>query len=197
MDKPLAIYHSLMGHLNVPMPSLKKARRISALMGGTNGESTHIGGPKEENTIEEVRFYLHTKAKRPEDTYMSIKVSLFASEIGGQTSILKFDQARVDKMVTVPTHASVGDVTSLLLEKFHVLNGIVDGPDVNEKIKSLRLQGAATEGDVIKYRLALSKQGHGKLLNVEEDNKYFSIKSDKNSFVSNIIFFIISDIFNL
>ncbi|KAI8141534.1 hypothetical protein BJV82DRAFT_560738 [Fennellomyces sp. T-0311] len=159
MDKPLAIYHSLMGHLSVPMPSLKKARRISALMGGVN-DSTHIGGPKEkQEDIEEARFYLYTKAKRPEDGNISIKVSLFASEIGGQTSILKFDQARVDKLVTVPINASVGDVTGLLLDKFHILNGVVDGPDVEDKIKALRLQGA-NDGDAVKYRLSLNKQGH-------------------------------------
>lgn len=157
-DRPLTIYSSLTAHLNTPMPSLKKARRISALMGAS--DSTHIGGPKEGvEEIQEVRFYLYTKAKRPEDGHMSIKVSLFASEIGGNTSILKFDQTRVDKLVTVPIHASVSDVTALVLDKFHILNGIVDGPDAEEKAQSLRLRGA--EDQAIRYQLSVSKQGQG------------------------------------
>ncbi|KAI9319512.1 hypothetical protein BX666DRAFT_2025803 [Dichotomocladium elegans] len=160
-DKPVAIYMSLTDHLNMPMPSLKKARRISALMSGS--EATHIGGPKgNPDDAEEVRFYLYTKARRPEDAHISIKVSLFASEVDGSTSILKYDQARVDKSVTVPVHASVGDVTAILLDKFHILNGIVDGADAAENAKALRIQG--TDGEFVKYQLAVSRQGQEKLL---------------------------------
>ncbi|KAF7729428.1 hypothetical protein EC973_004407 [Apophysomyces ossiformis] len=162
-DKPLAIYHSLTTHLNTPMPSLKKARRISQLMSTT--EATHMGGPKNDvSETEEVRFYLHSKARRidEKDGQVSIKASLFATEVDGATSILKPDQSRADKMVYVTPNALISDVTNLLLQKFHVLNGVVDGVDVDEKIRSLRLQG--TEVDAVKYRLTVSRQGQEYLL---------------------------------
>lgn len=168
MDKPLAIYESLTAHLNTPMPSLRKARRISQLMGSsTSGDSssaTHMGGPKEnqEERVEEVRFYLSTKAKKnqPEEGYVAIKVSLFAADhhqTGSSNGILKPDQTRLDKLVNVPAQASVAQVTSLLLEKFHVLNGVVDGMDV----ESLRVEGGP-EGNAVRYQLTVCIEGQGK-----------------------------------
>ncbi|KAI8380896.1 uncharacterized protein BYT42DRAFT_603975 [Radiomyces spectabilis] len=172
-DKPLTIYHSLTAHLNTPMPSLKKARRISQLMSTT--ENAHMGGPKEGQDVEQVQFYLYTKTRRSEEGHLYIKATLFASEVIGQTSMLKQDQSRIDKVVSIPQYATVGDTTALLLEKFHVLNGVVDGCDMVDKIKSLRLQQA--ENHAVKYRLAASVRGQEfaltpdeKLINVFGEN---------------------------
>lgn len=154
LDRPLAIYHSLTDHLNTPMPSLKKARRISALMAANEG--ARMGGPKEDSEhADEVRFYLHSKTRRSEESQVPIKVSLFAAEVGGYTSMLRPDQTRVDKSVSVPIHATVLDVTTLLLEKFHILNGIAYASEVDEH--TLRLHG----GEAIRYQLCVSRQGQG------------------------------------
>ncbi|KAI8076423.1 uncharacterized protein B0P05DRAFT_545824 [Gilbertella persicaria] len=146
-DKPLEIFHSLTAHLNTPMPSLKKARRISALMGSDN---THIGGPSSHapTTDEEVQFYLYSKTKRTDDGEIQIKVSLFEEE-------------RTDKLVKIASHVLVKDAVPLLLEKFHILNGIVNGMDIN----SLRLDG---DDDVVKYSLAVNRDGQEQLLDLND-----------------------------
>lgn len=140
------------------MPSLKKARRISQLM--ANGDSIHIGTPKPRaEEIDEVRFYLHSKSRRSEEGYISLKASLLATEVDDATnSIFTGEQTRIDKQISVAVHSTVSDVTSLLLEKFHILNGIAEGVDA----RSLRLP--SPEGQAVRYRLHISKQGHGKEL---------------------------------
>lgn len=166
-DKPLEIFHSLTAHLSTPMPSLKKARRISQLMGS---ENTHIGSPsKDQIPVEDqVQFYLLSKTKRAEDGEIQIKVSLFPSE-----SLLwqQHQQAnnadqpkRVDKLVKITSNILIKDAVTLLLEKFHILNGVVAGSEDDDNIKSLRLD----DDDIVKYRLAVNKDGQEYILDLNE-----------------------------
>ncbi|KAI8647421.1 hypothetical protein BD408DRAFT_439251 [Parasitella parasitica] len=160
-DKPLEIFHSLTAHLNTPMPSLKKARRISQLMGS---ENTHIGGPSRESMLlyrDPVQFFLFSKAKRIEDGEIQIKVSLFPSQPQQQQQHCNADQSkRVDKLVKIPSSILIKDVVTLLLEKFHILNGIVAGSTTND-IQSLRLDG----NDVlVQYQLLIHKDGQESFL---------------------------------
>ena len=165
-DKPLEIFHSLTAHLSTPMPSLKKARRISQLMGSDN---THIGGPNKENIHQQqdqVQFFLFSKTKRIEDGEIQIKVSLFPSQPQQQQKQhYNADQSkRVDKLVKIPSNILIKDAVTLLLEKFHILNGIVAGSTTND-IKSLRLDG---DDDLVKYQLFISKDGEESLLDTND-----------------------------
>ncbi|CAO3621349.1 unnamed protein product [Mucor hiemalis] len=168
-DKPLEIYHSLNTHLSTPMPSLKKARRISQLMGssvsgGDNG--THIGGPNKDTaqTEGEVQFYLLSKTKRIEDGEIQIKVSLFPTPLQQEQGELT---KRVDKLVKIPSSILIKDAVTLLLEKFHILNGVVANNTTDDNIKSLRLE-ASSEEDIVKYHLALNEDGQEHLLDLDE-----------------------------
>lgn len=154
-DKPLEIFHSLTAHLNTPMPSLKKARRISQLMGSDN--ATHIGGPNKDtvNDEEQVQFYLLSKTKRIDDGEIQIKVSLYPSQQQ------QHDMKRVDKLVKIPSTILIRDAVTLLLEKFHILNGVAAGVNNHSDIKSLRLE-EGSEQDIVKYHLAVNKDGQGK-----------------------------------
>lgn len=154
-DKPLEMFQSLTAHLNTPMPSLKKARRISQLMGS---ESTHIGGPKKDGPItseDQVQFYLYSKTtRRVEEGEIQIKVSLLSSD--------STTHHRVDKFVKLPSSMAIKDVTSVLLEKFHILNGVVAGS--MDDATSLRL----SKDDLVRYGLAVHRLGQERLLNVDE-----------------------------
>lgn len=158
------------------MPSLKKARRISQLMSTTSGTSTHIGGPSTSSLDGDlnnigVRFYLHNKKRQThEEGMIRIKVSLLHSEMMDHEEIFMHGQTRVDKSLSVPVSGSIGDVTALILERFHILNGIVDGtPDIDEKIKSLRLDGEA-HVQVAIYRLNIFQHGKGRHINTSKEN---------------------------
>ncbi|KAI7907095.1 uncharacterized protein BX663DRAFT_494813 [Cokeromyces recurvatus] len=153
-DKPLEIFHSLTTHLNTPMPSLRKAKRISQLMG--HESQTYIGGPSSDTAHEEeqVQFFLFSKTKRVDDGEIQIKVSSIKAE----------DEKRVDKLVKVPSRMLVKNVIELLLEKFHILNGVVTA--ANDDIKSLRLDGNDT---IIEYGLAMNtKDGEEIMLNLND-----------------------------
>jgi hypothetical protein len=157
-DRPLEIYHSLNTHLSTPMPSLKKARRISLMMGSDN--NTHIGGPSNKDMTGEgeAQFFLLSKTKRIEDGEIQIKVSLFQQqedEYGNEVT------KRVDKLVKIPSSILVKDTVTVLLEKFHILNGVVANNTTDDTIKSLRLE-AGSEQDILKYHLALNEDGQGK-----------------------------------
>lgn len=166
-DQPLSIYRSLTGHLNTPMPSLKKARRISQLMSTASDGTAHMGGPShtasEFSNNSAVRFYLHSKKRTVhEEGVIRIKVSLLQSEIVDQEGLFGPGQTRVDKSLYVPHTGSVGDVAALILERFHVLNGVVDGSsDLDAQIKALRLDGDSQVQAVL-YRLNFFRNGQGK-----------------------------------
>ncbi|KAI9259048.1 hypothetical protein BY458DRAFT_557845 [Sporodiniella umbellata] len=148
-DRPLEIFYSLTAHLNTPMPSLKKARRISQLMGSEN----HMGGPAAESPAEEVQFFLFSKTKRMEDGEFQIKVSLLPCDQVDERN------KRVDKLVKIPCSMLIKDATALLLEKFHLLNGVVaDMTQDEERIQQeLRLGEAST--DLIQYSLVMCVLG--------------------------------------
>ncbi|CAO3614145.1 unnamed protein product [Mucor fragilis] len=162
-DKPLEIFHSLTAHLSTPMPSLKKARRISQLMGSDN---THIGGPTKDTMHQQpdqVQFFLFSKTKRIEDGEIQIKVSLFPSR--PQQQHYNADQSkRVDKLVKMPSSILIEDAVTLLLEKFHILNGIVAGSTTND-IESLRLDG---DDELVKYQLYMNRDGQEHALNATD-----------------------------
>ncbi|KAF1803906.1 hypothetical protein FB192DRAFT_1279741 [Mucor lusitanicus] len=164
-DKPLEIFHSLTAHLSTPMPSLKKARRISQLMGSDN---THIGGPTKETMHQQpdqVQFFLFSKTKRIEDGEIQIKVSLFPSRAPQQQQHYNADQPkRVDKLVKIPSSILIKDAVTLLLEKFHILNGIVAGSTTND-IESLRLDG---DDELVKYQLYINRDGQQHLLDTTD-----------------------------
>ncbi|KAI8372313.1 hypothetical protein EDC96DRAFT_557375 [Choanephora cucurbitarum] len=147
-DKPLEIFNSLTSHLNTPMPSLRKARRISALMGS---DSTHIGGPSQHAPTldEEVQFYLYSKTKRTDEGEIQIKVCLT-------------EETRADKSIKIGSHVLIKDAIPILLEKFHILNGIVAGI---EDISGLRLDG---NDDVVKYRLMIHQNHQERFLELDE-----------------------------
>lgn len=159
-DKPLEIYYSLTAHKVTPMPSLKKARRISQLMSSSDQGGVHMGGPSKDTQVEqdEVSFYLLSKTKRIEDGEIQIKVSLFPSTFQLQQGEIT---KRVDKLVKIPAHIVIKDAVTLLLEKFHILNGIVADHVTEKDIKSLRLEA---DDDIVKYHLALNRDGQGKVV---------------------------------
>ncbi|KAL0081092.1 hypothetical protein J3Q64DRAFT_1756571 [Phycomyces blakesleeanus] len=172
-DKPLAIYHTLTAHLSTPMPSLKKARRISQLM-STTDSMPHMGRPKDGAADPEpVRFYLNAKLRREEKStsinggggLVKIKVCLLSSETSQTNIFFKPDQNRLDKLVSVGPWMLVSEVTTLLLEKFYILNGVVSSQDMDEAVNSLRLQG---EGPAVLYRLAMCQNGQEQLLSPED-----------------------------
>ncbi|KAG1137789.1 hypothetical protein G6F38_011046 [Rhizopus arrhizus] len=163
-DKPLEIFYSLTAHLNTPMPSLKKARRISQLMGSDN----HVGGPaSKEDVHDQVEFFLFSKTKRMEDGEFQIKVSLLPED-----QLVKNE--RIDRLVKIPCSILIKDAVTLLLEKFHILNGVVaDGDDVDEEAKrSLRL----SDDNIAKYRLAIHIQAQEHFLPLNE--KLLSVFGD-------------------
>jgi hypothetical protein len=134
--------------------------------------STHIGGPSYNQASSPtspgadsavVRFYLHSKKRAThEDGVIRIKVSLLKSEMIDQEELFGPGQGRVDKSLFVPHTGSVGDVAALILERFHLLNGVVDGAsDLDDQIKALRLDGGV-EGQAVLYRLNVFRNGRGK-----------------------------------
>lgn len=189
-DKPLEIFQSLTAHLSTPMPSLKKARRISQLMGS---ENTIIGGPSPvENDFrrlssseDQVRFYLFSKVKRSVDEgEIQIKVSLFSSELDSEQQ-QPISTKRVDKLVKLSSMIIVKDAITLLLEKFHILNGISASSN-DSNIENLRLD---EDDDVVRYGLILSNHGVERLLDLDEklihvfgenDNPYIQYRRNSN-----------------
>ncbi|ORZ07635.1 hypothetical protein BCR42DRAFT_151307 [Absidia repens] len=175
-DQPLSIYHSLTGHLNTPMPSLKKARRISQLMSTASDGTAHMGGPSHHTASSElsnhsaVRFYLHSKKRTVhEEGVIRIKVSLLQSEIVDQEGLFGPGQTRVDKSLYVPHTGSVGDVAALILERFHVLNGVVDGSaDLDAQIKALRLDSRDSQVQAVLYKLNFFRNGQEFALDVND-----------------------------
>ncbi|ORX46778.1 hypothetical protein DM01DRAFT_1386118 [Hesseltinella vesiculosa] len=170
-DQPVTIYQSLTGHLNMPMPSLKKARRISQLMSTGDGDA-HIGRPRHQDKEDmddqpAVRFYLHHKRKQVQaDEMLRIKVTLLASEMPDQTHLFSSGLPRLDKSLSVPLHGSVGDVAALILERFHVLNGVVDGsPELEDRIEALRLDGDHSPAF---FRLIVVQYGQERTLHVND-----------------------------
>ncbi|KAI8997213.1 hypothetical protein BDB01DRAFT_770279 [Pilobolus umbonatus] len=152
-DKPFEIYESLTAHLNTPMPSLKKARRISQMMMGN--DDTHMGGPKDNQPMEEnVQFYMHYKPRRMDEGEIQIKVSLLSS-----------DSSRLDKLVKVSASLLVRDAIGLLLEKFHILNGLVDDITTLEEIDSLRLKA---QNDIVKYQLVVCRNREEHVLSLDD-----------------------------
>ncbi|KAI8971657.1 hypothetical protein BDF20DRAFT_885660 [Mycotypha africana] len=180
-DKPLEIYQSLTSHLNTPMPSLKKARRISQLM---EGENVHLGGPTgavESNNNEEtaVQFFLFCRTKRMEEGEIQIRVSLYP----GNNVEQQQHQKRLDKLIKVPVNILAKDAVTLLLEKFHILNGVaaafnstINANDVNDNIKSLRLE---EDKEVVQYRLGVNHQDGLQSL-VDPDQRLLDVFDERN-----------------
>jgi hypothetical protein len=141
--------------------------------------TTHMGGPSHhhhhhhptsptsptghDSSRTLVQFYLHCKRRTINDGgVIRIKVSLLQSEILDQDGLFSPGQTRVDKSLSVSHTGSIGDVAALILERFHLLNGVVDGsPDIDGQIKALRLENSS-EGHAVLYRLNVFRNGRGK-----------------------------------
>lgn len=156
-DKPLSIFNTLTAHLNTPMPSLKKARRISQLMSmgdPTNGGQSHVGGPKSGNNLDglsEIKLYLNRKVKRVDerDGKIHIKVVCYPSSDR---------QRQENKVLAVAPHALTGDIITHALDRFQVKRGYAyDFADEDEP-QNVRYKD-------IPYTLSISVQGKGMVQN--------------------------------
>ncbi|KAH8548163.1 hypothetical protein BGW37DRAFT_431363 [Umbelopsis sp. PMI_123] len=135
-DKPLSIYQTLTAHLTTPMPSVEHIKRLS---------NTQI-----HDSV--IRFYLHRRTKRNSERVeqMYIKISLFLERKKYQTTMAE-DANRVDKIICVNMNDLVSEVIYLALDKFHITNGVPDGPQENGYIPE----------DLVRYRLLVQSQGSG------------------------------------
>ncbi|KAI9288322.1 hypothetical protein BC943DRAFT_349746 [Umbelopsis sp. AD052] len=150
-DKPLSIFNTLTAHLNTPMPSLKKARRISQLMSmgdPTNGGQSHVGGPKSGNNLDgisEIKLYLNRKVKRVDERDGKIHIKVVCIPNSDR-------QRQENKILAVAPHALTGDIIVHALERFHITNGYAyDFADEDEP-QNVRYTD-------VPYTLSISVQG--------------------------------------
>jgi hypothetical protein len=176
-DKPLSIYQTLTAHLTTPMPSVEHIKRLSntqihvTRLGVMEKEKCPNGnGHFGEDSV--IRFYLHRRTKRNSERVeqMYIKISLFLERVISppppskptagfsltnrkkkyQTTMAE-DANRVDKIICVNMNDLVSEVIYLALDKFHITNGVPDGPQENGYIPE----------DLVRYRLLVQSQGSG------------------------------------
>jgi hypothetical protein len=152
-DKPLSIFNTLTAHLNTPMPSLKKARRISQLMSmgdPANGGQSHVGGPKSGNNLDglsEIKLYLNRKVKRVDERDGKIHIKVVCIPSSDR-------QRQENKILAVAPHALTGDIITHALERFQVKNGYAyDFADEDEP-QNVRYKD-------IPYTLSINVQGQG------------------------------------
>lgn len=152
-DKPLLIFNTLTAHLSTPMPSLKKARRISQLMsmGDPNaGGQAHVGGPKNGNlgdNVSEIKLYLNRKVKRVDERDGKIHIKLVCLPSGDQ-------QKQENKILAVAPNALTGDIIMHALERFQVQNGYPFDFADEDELHGVRYKGTP-------YTLSISVQGQG------------------------------------
>ncbi|RUP06338.1 hypothetical protein BC936DRAFT_140394 [Jimgerdemannia flammicorona] len=162
------------------MPSVTAIKRISQNYGSTVELTrvgvTNPGSPLSptaghfgEDSV--IKFFLHKKIKRVDEREgkIYIKVSLFSDDVvngfgaataapaRGSISAKNLqkkkkpqESERIDKLIAVRPHTPIADVTALALDKFHLLNGIVDG---DEDMEQRRRAKGDKEQRLIKYAL--------------------------------------------
>ncbi|KAI8330377.1 hypothetical protein BC941DRAFT_475709 [Chlamydoabsidia padenii] len=126
-DKPLLMYRSLTTHLTTPMPFNRSRMEYN---------------PADTEKNNSVRFYLHKRIKRTDerDGNLYVKVSLYHQDT--DTTFLKhansatrfsvlrkksmlpntISHSQIDKLIAVPSLATVADLTDIALDKFHLLH---------------------------------------------------------------------------
>lgn len=152
-DKPLMIFNTLTAHLNTPMPSLKKARRISQLMsmGEPNmGNHAHVGGPKVGNggdNVSEIKLYLNHKVKRVDERDGKIHIKILHVTN-------KKQQQREAKIMAVAPHALTGDIIMHALERFKISNAYAFDFGDDDEVYDLGRRD-------VPYTLSISVQDQG------------------------------------
>ncbi|KAG2187457.1 hypothetical protein INT44_005145 [Umbelopsis vinacea] len=189
-DKPLSIFQSLTAHLTTPLPSLthvkqlrEKASTVEVTRLGVSRAQNKVKGNFGEDSV--IRFYLHKRIKRVHERegQVYIKISVYADDetnstpqnkkASNRSSILKSkkktsDQSsgkyreRIDKLIAIGSNATVAEVTLIALEKFHILNGVVDGVEDDEDDRALI---TSFSKDLDHYRLMVVRRSHETLLN--------------------------------
>lgn len=163
-DKPLSIFQSLTAHLTTPLPSLTHVNQLREK--SSTVEVTRLGVSRAQNKVKGnfgedsvIRFYLHKRIKRihEHDGQIYIKVSIYADEetwmtpnkkISNRSSLIKSKKKgsdstagkyreRIDKLIAIKSNATVTEATIVALEKFHILNGVVDGVEDDENDRAL------------------------------------------------------------
>ncbi|CAO3680944.1 unnamed protein product [Umbelopsis ramanniana] len=189
-DKPLSIFQSLTAHLTTPLPSLthvkqlrEKASTVEVTRLGVSRAQNKVKGNFGEDSV--IRFYLHKRIKRVHERegQVYIKISVYADDETGSTaqskktsnrsSIMKSKKKtsdhssskyreRIDKLIAIGSNATVAEVTLIALEKFHILNGVVDGVEDDEDGRALI---TSFSKDLDHYRLMVVRRSHETLLN--------------------------------
>ncbi|KAI8580597.1 hypothetical protein K450DRAFT_236382 [Umbelopsis ramanniana AG] len=189
-DKPLSIFQSLTAHLTTPLPSLthvkqlrEKASTVEVTRLGVSRAQNKVKGNFGEDSV--IRFYLHKRIKRVHERegQVYIKISVYADDENNSTpqnkkssnrsSIMKSKKKtsdhssgkyreRIDKLIAIGSNATVAEVTLIALEKFHILNGVVDGVEDDEDDRALI---TSFSKDLDHYRLMVVRRSHETLLN--------------------------------
>lgn len=160
------------------MPSVEHIKRLSntqihvtRLGVMEKDKSQHGASHFGEDSI--IRFYLHRRMKRNSERVeqMYIKISLFLENSGPSlpstvrsnstfslmsrkkkyVATMTEDANRVDKIICVNMNDLVSEVIYLALDKFHITNGVPDGPQDNGYIPE----------DLVRYRLLIQVRGSG------------------------------------
>ncbi|KAG2173794.1 hypothetical protein INT43_005214 [Umbelopsis isabellina] len=184
-DKPLSIFQTLTNHLTTPMPSLEHIKRLSNTqqayvmrLGVMEKDKSYqpIASHFGEDSV--IRFYLHKRMKRASDRIeqVYIKISLFldspvpnlgsvgktsgflSSRKKKYTATMAEDANRVDKIICVNMKDLVSEVIYIALDKFHITNGVPDGPKDSGYIPE----------DLVRYRLLVQNSGSEIELNYRE-----------------------------
>ncbi|RUS15419.1 hypothetical protein BC937DRAFT_92482 [Endogone sp. FLAS-F59071] len=152
-----------------------------------------------------IKFFLHKKIKRVDEREgkIYIKVSLFSDDVVNGFGAAANPRAslsaknlqkkkkqeasseRIDKLIAVRPHTPIADVTALALDKFHLLNGVVDG---DEDMERRRKAMGEKDQRLVSYTLKVAV-GNGPERSLNQNEKIISafqgptppIKSNRNS----------------
>jgi hypothetical protein len=181
----LSIFQSLTAHLTTPLPSLihvnqlrEKSSTVEVTRLGVSRAQNKVKGNFGEDSV--IRFYLHKRIKRihEHDGQIYIKVSIYADEetwitpnkkVSNRSSLIKSKKKssdstagkyreRIDKLIAIRSNATVTEVTIVALEKFHILNGVVDGVEDDENDRALI---TSLSEDLERYCLILVRGDQG------------------------------------
>lgn len=185
-DKPLSIFQSMTAHLTTPLPSLTYVKQLREK--SSTVEVTRLGVSRAQNKVKGnfgedsvIRFYLHKRIKRVHERegQVYIKISVYADDNSGSASqnkktanrdsIIKSKKKnseqsggkyreQIDKLIAIRSNATVAEATLIALEKFHILNGVVDGVEDEEDDRALITNFIK---DLDHYRLMVVRRDQG------------------------------------
>lgn len=159
----------------------EKASTVEVTRLGVSRAQNKVKGNFGEDSV--IRFYLHKRIKRVHERegQVYIKISVYADDEASssaqnkknsnRSSIMKSKKRtsdhssskyreRIDKLIAVGSNATVAEVTLIALEKFHILNGVVDGVEDDEDDRALI---TSFSKDLDHYRLMVVRRSHGKI----------------------------------